>query len=562
MDPQRTATKSVTAVDEHWLDQHLALLPAGSGYAGVRSAYRQPASILMAIVLFMQLVACANVTGLLLARGARRQREFALRSALGASRAQLIGQMLTESLLLAGIAGGFGLLLAEGGTRVLANAVAGVQLWADWRTLAFTLGITLFTGLAFGLISGWRLSSNQLAAGIRESNRRERQRLNTLLVIGQVGLALLMLVVAGLFTRTLHNLVHADSGFQSRERLLFDLNVPSDYKAEQRFGLYQRTADAMSTLPGVENVSVYQGLEVLGDTAFVLGFSVDGYVPAPGEELQASLGRVGPHFFATMGIPIVRGRDFTREDYNPKSKDFAPLVISQWSAHRLFGDVDPLGRHIKMRDDFEVVGVTRDVKYRDVRDPPRFVFYMPLAMWPNDYRVTFAMKTLGSAVSARELKRAMETIDARAQISSVRTIAERLNQNISRDRLIARLAEFFGALALVFAGMGLFGLMSFSVGQRTKEFGVRLALGATPQGIVRTVIRRGVILGLIGSGLGIVGAWGLTRFIGRLLYEVPSTDPWTFVLSALGLMLIVVVASALPARKAAKVDPMVALRCE
>ncbi|HWA85344.1 MAG TPA: ABC transporter permease [Opitutus sp.] len=563
MDPQRVRVPGGAEKDERWLEQHLALLPAGNGYAGVRSAYRQPASILMAIVLFMQLVACANVTGLLLARGARRQREFALRATLGASRARLVGQMLTESLLLAGIAGAIGLLLAEAGTRLLANAVAGVRLWADWRTIGFTSVVTLVTGLTFGLVSGWRLSRDRLAAGIREADGPRRQWLNTLLVIGQVGLALVLLVVAGLFTRTLYNLVHADMGFQREQRVLFDLNIPSSYQPTQRNAFYQRTTEAIAALPGVDSVSPYQGFEVLGDTAFVLGFAVDGYVPPLGEEMYAKIGRVGPHFFRTMGIPIVRGRDFGRTDDDAKSSGSAPLVMSEWSARRLFGDANPIGRHIKMRDDFEVVGVARDVKYHDVRENPGFVFYMPLAMWPNEYRVTFVVRTRGrAATSAGELRSAVQTIDARAQISSVRTIAERLDQNVSRDRLIARLAEFFGALAVVFASLGLFGLMSFSVGQRTKEFGVRLALGAAPGDILGAVIWRGLLLGVMGSGVGMVGAWGLTGFISGLLYEVPSTDPLTFVLAAFGLMLIVLLASVLPARRAAKVDPMVALRCE
>jgi ABC-type antimicrobial peptide transport system permease subunit len=188
---------------------------------------------------------------------------------------------------------------------------------------------------------------------------------------------------------------------------------------------------------------------------------------------------------------------------------------------------------------------------------------MPLAMWPNNYRVTFVVKTRGpTAVTAGELRNAVWAIDARAQLSSLRTIAERLDQNVSRDRLVARLAEFFGALALAFAGMGLFGLMSFTVSRRTKEFGVRQALGATPGDILGAVTRQGILLGLIGSGVGVVGALGLTRFISTQLYGIPSTDPVTFVVAAAGLMLIVLLASLLPARRAARVDPMVALRCE
>lgn len=562
MDPQRAALATAAAAGSHQLEQRLALLPAGRGYAGLRTTFRQPASILLALVGFMQLVACANVAGLLMARGVQRQGEFALRAALGATRGRLIRQMLTESLLLAAIAGTIGLLLAEGGTRILGHAVMGVRLWANWRIVAFTCGITLLTGLLVGLVPGWRLSREQLVVAIKATSGRSRQWLNPLLVVAQVSLALLLLVVAGLFTRTLHNLVHADLGFQPRQRLLFDLNLPPAYKAGQRLALDQKVVDAIEALPGVENASLYQGFEMLGDTSFVLAFSAEGYAPAPGEELRASLGRVGPHFLATMGIPIIRGRDFGPAD-EATSAGVAPLIVSEWSAHRLFGQTDPLGRHIKMGGDFEIVGVVRDVIYRSIREKAGYVFYMPLRIWPNEYRVTFVVQTRGlTSVPASELNRAVQGIDAGARISSLRTIAERLDQNLSRDRLIARLAEFFGALALVFAGIGLFGLMSFTVSRRTKEFGVRLALGATPGDILTAVTRHGMLLALVGSGTGMAGAWGLTRFVGSQLYGVPSTDPVTFVVAALVLMLIALLASALPARRAAKVDPVIALRAE
>ncbi len=561
MDPER-AHPALDAT-AHWLTQHILLLPAGTGYAGLRSDYQKPTALLMTMVGFMQLVACANVTGLLVARGAKRRKEFALRAALGAGRMRLLGQMLTESLLLAGIAGAIGLLLAEGGTRLLATAVAGVPLWADWRLIAFTSIVTLVTGLAFGLIPSWHLSREQFSAGMKESSVSKRQWVNSTLVVAQIGMALLLLVVAGLLIRTLHNLVHADRGFQPQQRLLFDLNVPSTYKAEERFGFYQRMTEAIQALPGVESASVYQGFPLLGDTAFMLGFTAEGYTPPSGDELRASLGRVGLHFFDTMGIPIVLGRDFGPDDGAATAHGPAPLIISEWSARKLFGDANPLGRHIKMRTDFEVVGVARNVKYGSVREESGFLFYLPLQLWPNEYRVTFAVKAQTSVmIKTDELNRVVGTIDPRMQISSVRTIAERLDQNISRDRLIARLAGFFGVLALAFAGIGLFGLMSYSVSQRTKEFGVRLALGATPEKVLRDVIRHGILVGLIGSGMGVAGAIGLTHFIGSQLYGVPGIDPVTFSAAVFGLMLIVLLASSLPARRASKVDPMIALRAE
>lgn len=545
------------------LDVHLTLIPARTGYGGVRSQYERPATLLLAMVAFLQVVACANIAGLLLARGAARERELALRTSLGASRGRLLRQLMTESLLLAVVAGVTGFLLAQCGTRLLSTAVAGVVIWTDGRMLGFTGLVTLGSAVLFGLLPAWRFSSRELTMSIKGAGGMNRHRLNAALVVAQVALAFVLLVGAALFGRTLRNLAYTKTGFEPHGQMLFDINPSMGNPAKGRFALYQRMSERVARVPGVLSVAPYQGFELLGDTAFVLRFTIDGLSPAGGEDFQAQIGRIGPRFFATMGIPMLQGREFDERDTDDIAHGIRPLVISAWSANRLFGSMDPIGRHLKLDADFQIVGVAADVKYKGQRDAPGYVFYVPLQHLPNNSRVTFAIRTAaGAKISARELRDAIQSIDPQAQLSELRTVRERLDRNLTQERLVASLAGFFGALALVFAGLGLTGMMSFAVAARTKEFGVRMALGSTAGAVLRSILKQGVLLGLVGCGFGAVGAFGLMRFVESLLFGVSAEDPLSF-FAATGILLLVVgIAAAIPARRAASVDPMVALRCE
>ncbi len=562
MDPRRNGPLT-SKERQNLINEKIEVSPASTGYAGVRPNYEKPASVLMLLVVVMQFVVCANVAGLLLARGAARQREFALRAALGASRSRLVRQMLTESGLLALLAGLFGFLLAQGGTRLLASSVGGLELWADRRMLFFALLATVASGVFFGLVPALRLSRRELTDGIKEQSGLGRQRLNLALIVLQISFAFLLLTVAGLFVRTLHKLSTADTGYQRQHRLLFDLNVAPDYDGAQRRTLYQRLSAAIEALPGVDSASVYQGIGLLGDTAYALEFSVAGDVTHHSEPMVASIALVGPRFFETMGLPLLRGRDFDFRDGTAKSHGVPALIISEWSARKLFGESDPLGRRIKLESEYEIVGVSKDAKYEKLREESLFVFYCPMVERPNSFRVTFVVKTAGvPATLSTSLQNTARAIDAQAQLSGLRTIEEKMDSAVERERLAARLAVFFSLFALILSAMGLFGLLSYHVSRRTREIGIRMALGAPARGIVLLVIRQGVSLGLIGCTVGVFAAFATTHYVASLLYGVTNFDLPAFASATILLLLLAALACWLPARRAAKVDPVVALRAE
>jgi len=562
MDPRRQGRPS-EKLRQDLATQRIDVVPAGTGYAGLRSKYKEPLFALMIIVGVMQLVACANVAGLLLARGAARSQELALRSALGARRCWLVGQLLTESLLLAALAAFTGVLLAEGSTRFLANYVGGLDLWADRRVLLFAFAATIVTAIVFGLVPALRLSRRELIGSLKGQIPGGRQRLKFALVITQIGFAFVLLAVAGLFARTLRNLSSIETGFQDSDRQLFDLNLTPDIKPQDRPSLYHRLTAAAEALPGVESVTAYQGVDLLGDTAFAEAFSVPGYTPAREETLESVNVIVGPRFFETMGIPLVRGRDFGLREEDTRSHGAPAIVISKWSARKLFGEADPIGRRIKLDVEFEIVGVAEDIKYSSLREAPRFVFYLPLVQRPNMFRTTFAVKTTGSIASlGTSLRNVVAQIDPQAHMSGLRTIDEKLDQALSSERLIAHLAGFFGLAALVLSSMGLFGLMSYNVSARTQEIGIRMALGASLRRVLFQILQQGFFVALVGCVVGIGGACAVTRLAASLLYGVSSIDWLTFTAAAILLLMVTLLACAIPAWRASMVNPAVALRAE
>jgi predicted permease len=562
LDPRRSAPAGSTARAE-LLEQRLALEPAGNGYGGARAALLRPATILMILVGLLQLAACSNVGGLLLARGAARDREFAVRAAIGASRGRLLRQLLTESLLLATIAGGLGLLLTGAAMRLLTAVVGNLELMVDGRVLTFAVGTTLLTGVAAGWLPAYRLSRRDLSRNLQHAPST-RSHLNRVLVGAQVAFAFTLVAVAGLFVQTFQKVASIDTGFQRSERVLFDLSVAPDCPPEQRAELYSRITDALATQPGVESASYYQGLDLLGDTAFVLPFSVDGYVPAGGVQPSAFMAQVGPRFFATFGIPQLRGRDFGERDKQVMAHGLPAMVISAWSAHQLFGEKDPVGLRIKLPgQDFEVVGVVADVKYGELKEAPRFVFYVASRVSPNAFRVTFVVRSpLGLEGLAAGIRTAVQQIDPRIQTSGMRTVGSKLDDAVAGERMLARLAASFGLFALSLSALGLFGLMSYTVSRRTRELGIRLALGAPAREIVGLVVRDGLAVVLSGCVVGSVTALALTRLIESLLFGVSVADPATYGITGALLVAVALLACLWPGRRAATIDPAIALRSE
>ena len=545
------------------LEQHLALASAGAGYGGRRQSLQTPLGVLLALVAMLQMAACANVAGLLLARGTAREHEFAVRAALGASRGRIVSQLFTESLLLASVAGGLGMLLALVAVRFLQSAAAGLDLALDARVGVFAAGLTLLTALGAGLVPAWRLSRRELS-GKMKPLRPARSRMNAALVASQISIAFVLLAVAGLFVRTLQNVTSADTGYERRNRLIFDLGLAPETPAPERAEVYQRIAANLESLPGVERATYYQGIDLLGDTAFVLGFEVPGLELAPGPERKAAILNVGPRFFETLGLPLLRGRDFGERDEAVMGHGMPALVIGAWAARQLFGENDPLGRRIRMGgQDFEIVGVAKDIKYGALREEPRFIFYEAARVTPNTMRMNFALRTAAAPVAlAGSIRKIVQQIDGRAQLSGFRTITDRLDESTVQERFTARLAGFFGGFALTLSGLGLFGTMSFLVSRRTREIGIRLALGAPPGGILRMVAREGLVLWGLGCAFGVAGALGLTRAVASLLYQVSPLDPTTFLLAGGTLLMVAGFACWWPAHRAARVDPAITLRAE
>lgn len=540
--------------------QKIGLKPAGAGFGALQAAYEKPVTVLMAMVGVLLLVACANVAGLLLARGAAREREFAMRSALGASRWRVVTQIMTESVLLALLGGVLGVGVAWGGTHWLAGYLGSVDLSMDGRVACFVLFVTSGTGIIFGLLPAWRLSGFD-PMNASKWTRGASRRLNQSLVVGQISLAFLLCIGAALLGRSFQQLASSNPGIQWEHLLLAPLDADRTAKAEQRLKLSQRLREELAALPGVKSATVYQGIGLLGPFGIENHFEVSGQSSTTGNIRTASVVAAGPCFFETMGISLIRGVDFTAPGTTGAAA--RPIVISEWSAGKLFGNADPRGQRIKLWTEFEVAGVARDIKAGHMREDPKFVFYVPLRTRPSTLQTTVAIRTKpGATTSLADLRAILHRLDPTASLPALKPASENLSDLTRQERFAAQLSAFFGLFVLILAGLGLFGLLSFGVTRRTREIGVRLALGASPHGIRLFILREGLGLLLLGSLVGAAAAVGLVRFAESLFYGVSPTEPAVYAVVFLLLLGAAALACWLPARRAAKVDPVIALRAE
>jgi predicted permease len=561
--------------------QKLQLRPGHAGYTGLREQFHQPLLILMVIVAVVLMIACANVASLLLARAAARVREFSVRSALGAGRIRLIRQLLVESLLLAGLGGLFGLLLAQGGTRLLLHLMdlktnlLSFNVAPDSRVLLFTVIVALLTGILFGLAPAFRSSRIDLASALKGSagtvaGSATRQRLSQALVVTQVALCLVLLIGAGLFVRTLRNLQDMDMGFNRENLVQFSLDFTERLDGVRRTALYKELLARLETLPGVQSASVYN-FGLLSGNSWTQRFLAEGQVASPDENLECHGMWAGPRFFETLGMKLISGRDFNAQDELPGGMTnlTAPriAVINETMARRSFAGVDPLGRRIYSPNNpekkLEIVGVVKDAKYRSLRQDAPPTIYVPFFQEATSSGAIFALRITGDTRAAMaSLQNTVTEIDSAARVRSVKAMNDVVNNSVHRERMVAQLGSFFSLFALALACLGLYGVLSFAVVQRTREIGVRVALGARRRSILSLVIGQGVRLVLIGVLLGIGGALAATRLVSSLLFGVTATDPLTFIGVSFLLVIIAVLASWLPARQATKVDPMIALRYE
>jgi len=554
------------------LKQHVELLPAGKGLSSLRTQFKRPLLILMGMVGLVLLIACANVANLLLARAAARQKEIAVRLALGASRFRLSRQLLTESLLLSLFGALFGLLFAFWATDLLVNLVARprftLELQPDLRVLGFNLGVAVLTGILFGLAPAIQATRPDLTSALKSeipalAGAGRRFELRNILVVAQVALSLMLLVGAGLFVRTLQNLKGLGLGFRADKVLLLSMNPGlNGYKPDQASNFYAQLLERVKALPGVQSASMTD-MPLLGG-AWVTGVSIEGYQSRPGQDTSVTAKKVEPVFFETMGIPLLLGRDFTASD-GPGAPKVA--IINETLARSFWGSENPIGKRIGVesaKPDSEIIGVIKDTKYRYLKEQIPRTVYVPLAQtevraWERvlHVRTTGEPKDLIAAI-----RNEARALDKDLPLYNVKTFTELTAEGILQERVVATLSSFFGLLALLLASIGLYGVMAYAVERRTREIGIRLALGAQTSKALKLVIGRGMALVAIGLVVGLAGALALTRFIAGQLYGVGAADPATFVAISLLLTAVALVACYLPARRAMKVDPMVALRCE
>jgi putative ABC transport system permease protein len=537
---------------------------------------RRPLLILLGAVGFVLLIACANVANLLLARASSRKKEIAVRAGLGASRWRITRQLLTESVLLSLIGGAFGLLLAWWGTKALiALSPPGLMdlrnVAVNLPVLGFTFGLTLLTGVVFGLVPALEAARFDLNDSLKEGGKNigggsRSHRLRNLFVVTQVALALVLLVGAGLFIKSLNRLRSVDPGFNPNNLLTMRVTLPGrKYDTDPKvMDFFNKAVEQLRAIPGVEAAGAINTLPFAGPHSGTT-VEVEGQPKLPpGQELGTGVCVTDANYFQAMQIPLKRGRLFTEQEANEMRH---VVVVNETFARKNLPGQDPLGKRVTivMKNEnvpSEIVGVVGDTKHLGLDTETEEMAYWPQPELVYPY-MTLVIRTRDEATNiAPAARNVIRNLDPEQPVGEVSTMEGLLARSIAQSRFNAVLLAVFSLVALVMAAVGIYGVMSYSVQQRTHEIGLRMALGAQQSDVLRLVVKQGIILGLIGVAAGLIAAFGLTRLIVSLLFEVPATDTRTFAAVAGGLFLITLIACYIPARRATKVDPMVALRYE
>jgi predicted permease len=598
-------------------DPMVAALPAQSGLTGETTSLSAELYVLMMAVGIVLLIACANVAGLLLSRATARQKEMALRLALGAGRTRIVRQLLTESIFLSLLGGALGILFAIWGAHAIVSLFTsnsdrafGFNVGIDARVLAFTLAASLLTGIIFGLAPAFRGTQRDLSPALKEGAGRSAAEgraggkwfsLGNGLVLAQVALAVVVLVGAGLLVRTLQNLRNVDPGFDTRSLLTFRLEPTLiGYNTPQIDAFCRNLQQRLAALPGVETVS-YSSHALVSGGLTTTGFQLPG-TPEDQHQETAVL-TVGPDFFSTVHMRLLAGRTFTSTDFAleevadekeqrsleaAEAKDAGivgavrattgsgraaenssaastnetgvAVIVNKTFAQKYFPNVNPVGQRFDSNDSQRViVGVVSDAKYQDLRSAVEPTMYVP----SSGGNTTFELRTRENPLAlVSSVRSVVSRMDNNLPIFDVRTQTQIIDQLLTQERMIAKLSGCFGALALILACIGLYGLLSYEVSRRTQEIGIRMALGAEQSDVLRLIVRQGIALAIVGAAAGIGVALGVTRYLNSMLYAVHPFDPVTFVGVAILLTFVALAACYIPARRAMRVDPMVALRHE
>ncbi len=534
--------------------------------------------ILLGAVACVLLIACANVANLLLARATSRHKEMAIRAALGASRTRVVRQLLTESLLLSLVGGGVGLLLAVWWSDLLIalgkeDIPRAIHVGIDWRVLGFTLGVSLLTGLIFGLAPAFHSSKTELVESLKEGARGTSAGafanvFRNVLVVVELGFAVLLLTGAALLIQSLWRLQRVNSGLRPENILTFNVTLPEvKYKWDKQSQFFIDLKQRLETTPGAQSVSTIYPLPLSGDR-FVISFEIEGRPMAPKDHPSAEFFTAGVGYFKTMGIPMIKGRDFDDRDRHGSTP---VVIVSETFARQHFPNEEVLGKRIKpgissIEDEDspmrEIVGVAGDVRNQNLSTESKPAYYVPQTQVPFSSMIGVVKTTDDPRSLISAVTKEVAAMDQDIPLFGVKSMEEYLSASVAAPRFSTTLLTIFAGVALVLTIVGLYGVMSYSVAQRTNEIGIRMALGAQSRDVLLMIVKQGGVLILLGLAIGLAGAFALTRLIASLLFGVTAKDPLTFVAVSVILAIVALLACYIPALRATKVDPMNALRCE
>jgi predicted permease len=572
---QKEFARAAPEVRQRFLMMWMDLLPASKGDSELRRQFSAALLVLSAIVGLVLLIACANVANLLIARATARQKEMAVRLALGASRSRIVSQLLTESLLLAIVGGVVGLVLAVWMDQALlgflptGDSPLTISTTPDWRILSFNFAVALLTGVIFGLVPALHSTRPQLASTLKDQVGSiaggTSVRLRKSLVAAQVTLSLLLLIGAGLFIRSLKNLKDLDPGFRTSNLLEFAVDPSRNgYPPERSLDFYRQLREQLDAIPGVES-SALAVIPVLSGDEWDNSVAIEGFSHKPTETPDPHMQFISPDFFKTMNIPILAGRDFRMTD----GRGAKVCIVNEKFAKRYFKDGNAVGRHIGMggnpgtKLDIEIVGVARDTKYESMRDE------IPVEVYQPYHQVEFVIGMFAYVRTARQpeqaftsIRRVVNNLDPNLPVSFMKTLEKQQEESLITERLVASLSSAFGILATLLAAIGLYGVMAYLVAQKTREIGIRMALGAASGHVVWLVMREVLVLATVGIAIGLPSAWVLTRFAKSQLYGIQPNDALTIAAATAGIALVALLSGYIPARRATMVDPMRALRWE